>query len=66
MLTNIMLTMGLTLGTNDFKILAQRPLDVFIGALAVLPCAISCAWHSISGTILAGIYLKWDHMHGRE
>ena len=34
--------------------------------LAVLPCAISCAWHSISGTILAGIYLKWDHMHGRE
>jgi BASS family bile acid:Na+ symporter len=34
--------------------------------LAVLPCAISCAWHSISGTILAGIYLKWDKMHGRE
>lgn len=34
--------------------------------LAVLPCAISCAWHSISGTILAGIYLKWDHIHGRE
>ena len=33
--------------------------------LAVLPCAISCAWHSISGTILAGIYLKWDKMHGR-
>lgn len=33
--------------------------------LAVLPCAISCAWHSISGTILAGIYLKWDHTHGR-
>lgn len=28
--------------------------------LAVLPCAISCAWHSISGTILAGIFLRWD------
>ncbi len=28
--------------------------------LAVLPCAISCAWHSISGTILAGIFLWWD------
>ena len=28
--------------------------------LAVLPCAISCAWHSISGTILAGIFLKRD------
>ena len=36
------------------------------GVHAVLPCAISCAWHSISGTILAGIYLKWGHMHGRE
>ena len=34
--------------------------------LAVLPCAISCAWHSISGTILAGIYLKWDHMHEKK
>ena len=28
--------------------------------LAVLPCAISCAWHSISGTILAGLYLSYD------
>lgn len=28
--------------------------------LAILPCAISCAWHSISGTILAGIYLQFD------
>ena len=28
--------------------------------LAVLPCAISCAWHSISGTILAGIFLRSD------
>ena len=28
--------------------------------LALLPCAISCAWHSISGTILAGIFLRVD------
>lgn len=34
--------------------------------LAVLPCAISCAWHSISGTILAGIYLRVDHRHGQK
>ena len=33
--------------------------------LAVLPCAVSCAWHSISGTVLAGIYLQWDRLHGR-
>ncbi len=32
--------------------------------LAVLPCAISCAWHSISGTILAGIYVWWDKRKG--
>src|SRR5574344_436987 len=30
----IMLTMGLTLTTQDFKILARRPLDIFIGAAA--------------------------------
>lgn len=28
--------------------------------LSVLPCAISCAWHSISGTILAGLYAAYD------
>lgn len=28
--------------------------------LAVLPCAISCAWHSISGTIVAGLFLRYD------
>lgn len=28
--------------------------------LSVLPCAISCAWHSISGTLLAGFYLWQD------
>ena len=30
----IMLTMGLTLTTNDFRVLAHRPLDIFIGACA--------------------------------
>ncbi|WP_244833444.1 bile acid:sodium symporter family protein [Clostridium sp. BJN0001] len=30
----IMFGMGLTLTTNDFKILAKRPLDIFIGSLA--------------------------------
>ena len=34
--------------------------------LAVLPCAISCAWHSISGTILAGLYLRYDSIQGRK
>ena len=30
----IMLTMGLTLTTGDFRILARRPIDIFIGAAA--------------------------------
>ncbi|BES63848.1 bile acid:sodium symporter family protein [Gottschalkiaceae bacterium SANA] len=30
----IMLTMGMTLSTKDFSILAQRPLDILIGSLA--------------------------------
>ena len=37
----IMLTMGLTLSTEDFKILAKRPMDIFIGACAqflIMPC----------------------------
>lgn len=34
--------------------------------LAVLPCAISCAWHSISGTILAGLYLRYDDLKMRK
>ena len=33
--------------------------------LAVLPCAISCAWHSISGTILAGLFLRRDMRKGQ-
>jgi BASS family bile acid:Na+ symporter len=31
-----------------------------MAALAVIPCAISCAYHSISGTLLAGFFLWKD------
>ena len=37
----IMLTMGLTLTTEDFRILARRPVDILIGACAqflIMPC----------------------------
>ena len=40
----IMLTMGLTLTTEDFRILARRPLDILVGACAqflIMPCV---AW----------------------
>ena len=34
--------------------------------LAVFPCALSCAWHSISGTILAGIFLRYDQHRSQQ
>ena len=45
--------MATVLATSFF--VADNPNSV----LCVLPCAISCAYHSISGTILAGIFAKW-------
>lgn len=43
--------------------LATNLASVFFASqpLSVLPCAISCAWHSISGTILAGLFRKLDN-----
>lgn len=41
----IMLGMGMTLGKEDYQILAQRPLDIFIGAIAqytIMPLPSSC------------------------
>ena len=47
----IMLTMGLTLIPMDFKLLAQRPLDILIGAAAqftIMPLvAFSLSWLSV-------------------
>lgn len=36
-----------------------------LSALAVIPCAISCAYHSISGTLLAGIF-TWRDEHQKS
>ncbi len=40
----IMLTMGLTLTTQDFKIVLQRPLDIFVGAVAQFIIMPGVAW----------------------
>lgn len=40
----IMLTMGLTLTTNDFKIVLQRPFDIFVGAVAQFVIMPGVAW----------------------
>ena len=51
--------MATVLANNFFATpaaMAANPLTV----LSVIPCALSCAYHSISGTILAGLFLKFD------
>ena len=51
--------MATVLSRNFFAspaIIAMNPM----AALAVIPCAISCAYHSISGTLLAGFFTWRD------
>ena len=46
----IMFSMGLTLTTEDFKILAQRPFDICVGAVAqylIMPFPCICAFKGI-------------------
>lgn len=40
--------------------LATNLAPQFFDPIAVIPCAISCAYHSISGTILANLFAKFD------
>ena len=35
-------------------------------AESAIACAVSCVWHSISGTILANLFLWWDKKQGKE
>lgn len=51
--------MATVLANNFFSTpaaIAANPL----AALSIIPCAISCAYHSISGTVLANIFSKQD------
>ena len=51
--------MATVLATSFFakpEILSHNPEAI----LCVVPCAISCAYHSISGTILASLFVKMD------
>lgn len=44
----VMLTMGMTLSPQDFRIMAQRPLDIFIGACAQFSVMPLLAWTLVS------------------
>lgn len=53
-------TISIEVGMQNAGLATNLASNFFMATnpLAVIPCAISCAWHSISGTILAGIFLK--------
>lgn len=46
--------------------LATNLAPQFFDPLSVLPCAISCAYHSISGTILANLFSAYDRLRERD
>lgn len=53
-------TLAIEVGMQNAGLATVLASSFFIAQpLAVLPCAISCAWHSISGTILAGLFSRW-------
>lgn len=54
-------TISIEVGMQNAGLATNLASNFFMATnpLAVVPCAISCAWHSISGTILAGIFLKF-------
>lgn len=57
--------MATVLARNFFAneaMIAMNPM----AALAVIPCAVSCAYHSISGTILANMFRLYDERMGRK
>ena len=55
-------TLSIEVGMQNAGLATNLASTFFLATcpLAVVPCAISCAWHSISGTILASIFARYD------
>lgn len=55
-------TLSIEVGMQNAGLATNLATTFFLASnpLAVVPCAISCAWHSISGTILAGFFSRRD------
>ena len=51
-------TLSIEVGMQNAGLGTNLAMTFFVATnpMAVVPCAISCAWHSISGTILANIF----------
>ena len=55
-------TLSIEVGMQNAGLGTNLAMTFFVASnpMAVVPCAISCAWHSISGTILANIFASRD------
>lgn len=55
-------TVSIEVGMQNAGLATNLASTFFLAAhpLAVVPCAISCAWHSISGTLLANLFVNMD------
>jgi len=55
-------TLSIEVGMQNAGLATNLASTFFLATcpLAVVPCAISCAWHSISGTILASAFARFD------
>ena len=53
-------TLSIEVGMQNAGLGTNLAMTFFVATnpMAVVPCAISCAWHSISGTILANIFAR--------
>ncbi len=57
-------TISIEVGMQNAGLATNLASNFFIATmpLAVVPCAISCAWHSISGTLLASLFSHRDRL----
>ncbi|MBP5418861.1 MAG: bile acid:sodium symporter family protein [Bacteroidales bacterium] len=55
-------TLSIEIGMQNAGLATSLAATFFMATnpLSIVPCAISCAWHSISGTILAGLFCRID------
>jgi len=60
-------TISIEVGMQNAGLATNLASNFFMATnpLSVVPCAISCAWHSISGTILASIFNIRDKKSGK-
>lgn len=60
-------TLSIEVGMQNAGLATNLASSFFMAScpLSVVPCAISCAWHSISGTILASLFARWDERSDR-